>query len=403
MATDTPTLKEDRLNTEFAERSLDPSMGKAVARRTYLRKTEDADTGEERWEEWPEVAERVSLGNTLLLDNFKDAFDSEEDLEAHRKEERDIMRKHIANASMLMSGRHLQHGDETQLDRNIEVFTNCSTASTSAIVFYLLMNGSGVGRAYDDDMCVVDWDYMPNVRVVLSDQHDDFDWGQDESTRDAEHKYGGPDKDGIHWFTVPDSREGWGQAVEMIETMAYEEKYKDEMLIIDFSDVRPKGAPIKGMQGRPSSGPKPLMKAIQKASSIKGAGMSPWKQAMFVDHYFAECVLVGGARRSARIATKDWRDPEVLDFISIKRGGFLWSANNSITVDEEFWKQESDHAQEVLEATLRASYEDGTGEPGFINQHKLVQNDKGFEDYTDGKYAESEKYKPMERTEKITR
>ncbi len=398
---DTPTLREDRANTEFAERALDPSMGKAVARRTYLRKTDDPDTGEERWEEWPEVADRVSLGNTLLLDNFKDAFDSDDELEAHRTQERELMRKHIANASMLMSGRHLQHGDETQRERNVEVFTNCSTASTSAILFYLLMNGSGVGRAYDDDMCIVDWDYMPNVRVVLSDQHDDFEWGQDESVRDAKHKYGGPDKEGIHWFTVPDSREGWGQAVEMIETMAYEETFKDEMLIIDFSEVRPKGAPIKGMQGRPSSGPKPLMKAIQKANSIKGAGMSPWKQAMFVDHYFAECVLVGGARRSARIATKDWKDPEILDFISIKRGGFLWSANNSITVDDEFWKQDSDHAQEVLEATLRASYEDGTGEPGFINQHKLVQNDDGFEDYTDGKYAESEKYQPMERTEKL--
>lgn len=376
---------------KFIDRKLDQGMGKAVARRTYLRRVEDEKTGRERWEKWPEVAERVARGNTALVKNFKGVG------KKHQEEEYKLLKKHIANASMLMSGRHLQHGDETQPDRNMEVFTNCSTASSSFILFYLLMNGSGVGRAYDDDMCVVDWDNMPNVRCVIDADHPDFEWGVDESLRDAKHKYG--ENGRIHWFEVPDSREGWGQAVEMIEMMAFEKKFKDDMLILDFTKVRPKGSPIAGMQNRPSSGPKPLMNAIDKLSTVKGAGMSPWKQAMFVDHYLAECVLVGGARRSARIATKSWTDPEIFDFIDIKRGGFLWSANNSVAVDDKFWKQRSNHAKKVLEAIMEASYKDGTGEPGFINQHRLVQNDEGYDGYQDGKYAESEKYKPMKRSE----
>lgn len=374
----------------FKDRELDKGMGVAVARRTYLRRITDADTGKERWEKWSEVADRVAYGNTRLVKKL----DSK-----HRKTDYELLKKHISNGSILMSGRHLQHGDKTQPERNMEVFTNCSTASSSYILFYLLMNGSGVGRPYDDDMCVVNWDNMPHVRCVISDSHADFQWGVDESVRDAEHKYGSSES--VHWFHVPDSREGWSQAIEMMEVMAFEKKYKDDILILDFSLVRPKGAPIKGMQDRPSSGPKPLMRAIEKVAMIKGAGLSPWKQAMFVDHYLAECVLVGGARRSARIATKAWSDPEVFDFISIKRGGFLWSANNSVAVDEKFWKQRSGHAQKVLEAILKASYEDGTGEPGFINQHRLVQNDEGFDSYQDGKYAESAKYKPMARTEKM--
>lgn len=376
---------------KFIDRQLDKGIGMAVARRTYLRKLTNPDTGRERWETWSEVADRVARGNVdLLPKKFK----------KHAEEDYQILRKHIANASLLMSGRHLQHGDEGQPGRNMEVFTNCSTASASYVLFYLLMNGSGVGRAYDDDMCVVDWDNMPNIRTVISDDHPDFEWGFDESVRDAKHKYG--DSNGkVHWFEVPDSREGWAQAVEMVEIMAYEKKWKNDLLILDFSKVREKGAPIRGMQNRPSSGPKPLMNAIQRVASIKGAGMSPWKQAMFVDHYLAECVLVGGARRSARIATKRWTDPEVFDFINIKRGGFLWSANNSIAVDEKFWKQKTQHARKVLDAILEASYHDGTGEPGFVNQHKLVQNDEGYEDYADGKYAHSEKYQPMERTEKM--
>jgi adenosylcobalamin-dependent ribonucleoside-triphosphate reductase len=392
---------EDRLEARglpkkrmrFASRQLDPGMGKAVARRTYLRKIVNAETGRERWETWEEVADRVARGNSLLAKNFK-SLDKK-----HIEEEYKILKKHLANASMLMSGRHLQHGDETQPSRNMEVFTNCSTASASYVLFYLLMNGSGVGRAYDDDMCVVNWDNMPNVRCVISDEHPDFVWGADESVKDAEHKYG--KGDGIHWFHVPDTREGWAQAVEMIEVMAYEKKYKDELLIIDFSQVREKGQPIRGMQNRPASGPKPLMNAIERLATIKGAGMSPWKQAIFVDHYLAECVLVGGARRSARIATKVWTDPEIFDFINIKRGGFLWSANNSVAVDDKFWKQRSKHAQKVLDAIIKASYEDGTGEPGFINQHMLVQNDDGYDDYVDGKYAESDKYVPFDRTRKL--
>lgn len=368
---------------KFTVRKLDKGMGEAVARRTILRTKADGEL-----ETWGDVAERVARGNTGLLPAK---------LKKHAQEEYEVLKKHIANASLLMSGRHLQHGDETQVNRNMEVFTNCSTASSSYILFYLLMNGSGVGRAYDDDMCVVDWDNMPNLRCVISDEHPDFAWGEDESVRDAKHKYG----EEATWFEVPDSREGWAQAVEMLEIMAYEKKHKDDLLILDFSKVRPKGTPIHGMQDRPASGPKPLMNALNRVATIKGAGLSPWKQAMYVDHYLAECVLVGGARRSARIATKVWTDPEILDFVSIKRGGFLWSANNSVSVDEKFWKQRGSHAQKVLEAILKASYEDGTGEPGFINQHRLVQNDENYNGYLDGKYAESAKYQPMARTEKM--
>ncbi|MBT3249589.1 MAG: ribonucleoside-diphosphate reductase [Candidatus Pacebacteria bacterium] len=375
---------------KFEDRRLDQGLGKAVARRTYLRRLTNPKTNRERWEKWSEIAERVALGNSMLITGDK----------KYQKSEYKVLRKHISNGSLLMSGRHLQHGDDTQPGRNMEVFTNCSTAASSFVLFYLLMNGSGVGRAYDDDMCVVDWDNMPNVRCVIDDQHADFVWGEDESVNDARHKYGEAN-DHVHWFEVPDSREGWAEAVEMVEIMAYEKKYRDDLLIIDFSKVRGKGEPIRGMQNRPSSGPRPLMQAIAKVASIKGAGMSLWKQAMFADHYLAECVLVGGARRSARIATKQWTDPEVFEFIKIKKGGFLWSANNSITIDEKFWRQRTKHSQKVLDAIIKAQYEDGTGEPGLINQHKLVQNDDGLEDYSDGEYTGSDKYRPMDRTKKL--
>lgn len=387
-------------------RPISAGMGVAVAERTILRRKTDGS-----WENWGDVADRVARGNSSLFDGPIHSSESEYE----------ILRDHIASGATLMSGRHLQHGDELQSYRNMEVYTNCSTSPVSFLQFYLLLNGSGVGRCYDDDMMLVDWDHAPNLRCVLSTDHPDFDWSAHECVRDAKHKYGqGPN---TMWHEVADSREGWAKALEIWETAAFEKVHHNKMLVLDFSKVRCKGSPIGGMQNRPASGPVALMNAFGKAASLKGAGMPRWRQAMYVDHAFAECVLVGGARRAARMSTKTWSDPTVFEFITIKRPieytglaaheilelrannpfppfGFLWSSNNSVMVDGEFWElvrggegsERACHAVKVFNAITEAAYADGTGEPGIINAHRLVQKDDGWDDLARGDYVGSERY-----------
>ena len=409
------------MQTDVEARQLMPGMGIAVAERTILRKKPDGS-----WETWADVADRVALGNTSLS-----PFEDE------RTSEYRLLRRHLRKATTLMSGRSLQHGDEGQITRPMEVYTNCSSAATSFLQLLLLLNGSGVGRCYDDDMMLVDWDNAPNLKCVLREDHADFDWSAHESLRDARHKYG-KGKD-IMWFEVPDSREGWAKALEVWENAAFEKIHANKLLILDFSRVRPKGSPIKGMQGRPASGPVPLMNAFAKAASVKGAKMEPWKQSLYIDHYFAEVVRVGDVRRAARMATKIWSDKTVLDFITIKRPieytglsgreiidlrhqhdergqtpphGFLWSANNSIGVDDEFWRlldlKKSDeeydddmakHARKVFSLATEASYADGTGEPGFINVHRLVQKDDGWTDLNRGDFVGSNRYQINDDTQ----
>jgi ribonucleoside-triphosphate reductase (formate) len=301
----------------------------------------------------------------------------------------------------------------------------------------LLLSGSGVGRCYDDDMMLIDWDNAPNLRCVISHEHADFDWSAHESVRDAEHKYGHGKN--VIWHQVADSREGWAKALEIWEVMAFEKIHRDKMLVLDFSLVRCKGSPIAGMQSRPASGPVPLMNAFIKAASLKGCGLDPWRQTLYIDHYFSECVLVGGARRSARMSTKFWFDPSIFEFITVKRPiefigksvdeiialradlaerglptpmGFLWSSNNSITVDAEFWRllelkrddeefstDQAKHARRVFKLATEAAYADGTGEPGFINVDKLTKNDSGWEELTKGDYVGSAKYQVEEDTQ----
>lgn len=420
-------MPQPRLELINMVRDFHPGMGQAVAERTILRKKKvDEDGNVLEWENWGDVAHRVALGNSLLAKSSKE-----------QESEYKLLRKHISMASLLMSGRHLQHGDHLQPERNMEVFTNCATSSTSFLLFYLLLNGAGVGRSYDDEMALVNWDNAPVIRCVLNEDHADFDWSAHESVRDAEHKYG-TGKD-VLWFKVPDNREGWAKALELWENATFEKIHRDKMLILDFSEVRAKGSPIGGMQDRPASGPVPLMNAFMKAGTLKGANLEPWRQAMYIDHYFAECVLVGGARRAARMSTKYWKDESIFDFITVKRPmeylgksvadiadlrqgyiddgvtppmGFLWSSNNSITVDEEFWTlisykrnqpeystPEAKHARKVLKIATEAAYGDGTGEPGIINVDKLVQHDKDWDILKGGEFVGSKKYQINEDTE----
>jgi hypothetical protein len=401
-----------------AARDYFPGMGSAVADRTVNRLVTEPD-GSTRRETWAEVAHRVALGNSLLEDRGANFAQNEYGRLHH----------HLRQASLLLSGRHLQHGDETQPTRNQEVFTNCSTSTTTFLLFYLLLNGSGVGRAYDDAMIKADLNQMPIVVPVIDWSHKDVERGiitGFKTRRDVEHLYAGRK---ITIFEVPDSREGWAKAIEIIERMAFEGR-RDEVLILDFTKVREKNAPIKGMQNRPASGPGSLMAAIANIAALRDAGMDPWRAAIYADHYSAECVLVGGARRAARMATKHWKDATIFDFIQLKRGGFLWSSNNSVTIDDEFrdrsrrvvsllrkMRRPIDevtsaevyakggfitkldlHAYKVLIELAKAAYFDGTGEPGLINQDKLKRNDAGVESYLDGRYAGSERFQVDEET-----
>ncbi len=387
-------------------------MGTAVARRTVYRPDDLEDFGR--------VADRVAEGNMSLLRRAL----LPEDLT-----ERARLRNAIATGALLTSGRHLQHGDAGQADRNMEIFTNCATAIASFAEFYLLLNGSGVGRAYDDELMAVDWAQAPDLLLYLPLDHADYPrdraglarfgldfsllaWGTgvDDLDHAKEEKVRGfiarefltdlsDAPEGAVHCRIEDSREGWAKAVEIFEAMAFRRE-RHLSLVLDFSDIRPAGSPIGGMQGRPASGPISLMRGLfnirsqvvelARAREAQGEPMMAWEQAMLVDHHLSVEVQVGGARRAARMATKSWRDPDALRFIRSKSEGGLWTSNNSLMVDREFWERVGRagkaasvtalddldrHAHALFEEATRCSYING--EPGFINGDLLEDHRTG--------------------------
>lgn len=400
---------------------------------------------ETRIEGWADVAERVAEGNAGLVHG--EEYDATE------------LFSHIASGNVLMSGRHLQHTDRNLKNRNLEVVTNCSTSVLSVVLFYLLLNGSGVGRSYDDDVMLIDWCLkMPHVKIAISDDYPDrkktkVDWC-DKAQAMIEMPLVGAHIKNLHEtyleipvtakinvYKVADSRGGWAKAVEQVERMAYEGR-TNEYLILEFSDVRPNGQPIRGMQNRPASGPGPLMDALYSIAQIKYKRMPAWEATMHVDHFLAQCVLVGGARRAARMATKHWKDSTIFGFIDFKERNNYWTSNNSVAIDDEFRERSTKmigvlksrydefdemspdeligaaaemllvtdtlddwdfHAFRVLVEISDSLYHNGKGEPGIINQDKLKVDDSGIEDYIDGMFADSKDFSLDPTTMALTR
>ncbi|MDJ0389513.1 recombinase [Roseomonas sp. E05] len=389
-------------------RTLDRGMGLAIARRTIFRATDGED--------WGRVADRVALGNLSLA--------GPPSRNAASEAERARLRNAIATGALLTSGRHLQHGDAMQAERNIEVFTNCATAITAFAKFYLLLNGSGVGRSYDDELVALDWAEAPDILLHLDPAHPDhprdpggllrfaLDFGlvpQSGGAADAGRAarafleralLADPRAAPVDALRhrVADSREGWAKAIEILEGMTFA-RARHRALLLDLSAIRPRGTPIRGMQGRPAPGPLSLLRALTRlrerviaparARDRAGEALQPWEQALLVDHILALEVQSGGARRAARMATKSWRDPGSLRFVRLKaEQNDLWTANHALMVDREFWARVArgragadlgdpctGHALRLFEAAAASAWR--SGEPGFINGDLLEDHRTG--------------------------
>lgn len=161
--------------------------------------------------------------------------------------------------------------------------------------------------------------------------------------------------DATQTHVVEDSREGWVAAVKVILDAA---QGKCKVPNFDYSEVRPKGAPIKGFGGI-ASGPGPLEDLIKSLINLLQCSKpTPITSTHIVDifNYIGKCVVSGGVRRTAEIMFGDQDDTEFVDLKQDKQALYdrRWASNNSIF------------------ATAGMDYEPfvdriaSNGEPGFI-------------------------------------
>lgn len=139
-------------------------------------------------------------------------------------------------------------------------------------------------------------------------------------------------------FVVEDSREGWVSLLRV-----YLDAHVGRGAIpetIDYSSVRPAGAPIRGFGGV-ASGPQPLQELVDSISTIFEPlyGHTIDSTAIVdVCNLIGRCVVAGNVRRSAEIA---FGDPQDEEFLLLKNPEMhkdelmhhRWASNNSVFAD----------------------------------------------------------------------
>lgn len=167
------------------------------------------------------------------------------------------------------------------------------------------------------------------------------------------------------YHLIPDTREGWADSVRILVNQYL--KPGQKYVSFDYSQIRPKGAPIRGFGGT-ASGPDPLIDIHLKMRELfaKDEGKTLGSRLIAdIMNLIGTCVVAGNVRRSAEIGLGD---PDDEDFINLKNPeyfpernsydpenpGWGWMSNNTLSVKVG---QDYDRFTDLIASN---------GEPGFI-------------------------------------
>jgi ribonucleoside-triphosphate reductase len=163
-------------------------------------------------------------------------------------------------------------------------------------------------------------------------------------------------------FQVPDSREGWAEAFEVL-IRSYEKG--SASIEFDYSLVRPEGAPINGLGGT-ASGPAPLKDSLEQIRRQLNLFMEGkiGRSELITDtmNLIGRAVVSAGVRRSALISLGSPTDSEFINLKNYKlkpeREAWGFMSNNSIMLEDvEDFQRLPDIADNIVT----------NGEPGIIN------------------------------------
>lgn len=290
---------------------------------------------ENRYETWEEAVDRVF---EMHKTKYSDYWDQLSPFVIPAVES-------YKNKEVLGAQRALQFGGEQLLRHQMRLYNCVSTyvdrPEVFGELFYVLLCGAGAGFSVQTHHIAK----LPSVKA---------------RTKQAKQ------------FVVPDSIEGWAQAVDVLLSSYFvgggkHPEYEGRRVFFDLTNIRPKGALISG--GFKAPGPDGLRSALDKIEYlIQGLIINTTEEVRLpsiavydIIMFMADAVLSGGVRRSATICLFSYDD---MDMITAKTGNWFEKnpqrarANNSaIIVRNQITKEKFlDFFQHVKQF----------GEPGFI-------------------------------------
>jgi len=171
---------------------------------------------------------------------------------------------------------------------------------------------------------------------------------------------------GEYSFVIPDTREGWGEALERIINAYLRPSQK--LPVFDYSEIRPHGTPIKTFGGV-ASGPEPLKRLLDKVGEIlsKRAGeLLDGVDIADIVNLTGACIVSGNVRRSATLIMGSAKDDK---FINLKNSEVFPERNDYSDSENPGWAYMSNNSVEVSVGQDLSAIVDGialNGEPGVI-------------------------------------
>lgn len=168
------------------------------------------------------------------------------------------------------------------------------------------------------------------------------------------------------FFTVPDSREGWVEALKLkLESYLIPNR---NTLIVETHEIRKKGEPIKTFGGV-APGPEPLellMERIDNLFAGRAGETLTEKDIADLGNFVGICVVSGNVRRSAEIILGDYNSKEFRNLknyeVNPEREEWGWMSNNSV-----FAEQGQDYSDIVSNIQMN-------GEPGVVWMDNVKYN-----------------------------
>lgn len=364
-------------------------LGYIIYLRTYSRKKADGTL-----ERWDETVERITIGN------YKIEAQRLIQLGKYTKERHDELVTEmerfyhlVFNLVMTPPGRGLWMSGTEYAEKVGDAENNCWGVSMRPQAYYMgeeprvsfapvftfdqAMKGGGVGvniqRKYVDQIPKVA-NHL-DLQFICNMNHPDFYSELADLDVTEGHIYDGDDEVD-YLFTVEDSRQGWADALGRVIDAHYNGLTE---LNLDISQIREKGADIKGFGGV-ASGPSPLVKMLTAVNNILNNRVSDYvtpTQWGDIIQLIGTCVVAGNVRRTALILIGDEDDKEYVESKNyslpqnLTASQWRWASNNSVDIGIETDRET------LRNLGVNIYY---NGEPGYVN----IELSKNFGRIIDG-------------------
>ena len=180
-------------------------------------------------------------------------------------------------------------------------------------------------------------------------------------------------------FVVPDSCEGWGQAIRVL-VESYTKKKGARPIDFDLREIRPKGARLV-VSGGKAPGPEPFKKMLSNVTRTldyvadKHCGILRPLEAFDIACYMAQVVMAGGIRRAAMICLFD---PTCKEMLTAKAGPSWYKENpqRAMCNISALIVRDDPNARDHFERVMNHVQHGGYGEPGvfWANRWDVLTN-----------------------------